>query len=153
MEIPKRIEPEKEPVREIRNAEEPKKLEEIKEPEEPKPVEIPRIEKRKTSQNEPELFATVLPYSTKISNDDTDWELKVFRIAVRLVGLFLVSYVLLALPDLIVSIYSAVKNTQNFSDALTSDLIIPTAKILFYFIVGIYLIASGRILLGLLPDR
>lgn len=153
LEIPKRIEPKKEPVREVRIVEE-ERIEEIKEPEEPKPVEIPRVEKRRVPQNEPELFATVLPYSARnSSSDDTDWEIKIFRIAVRLVGLFLFSYVLIALPDLVVSIYSATKNTQNFSDALTSDSIIPTAKILFYFIVGIYLIASGRILIRLLPDR
>lgn len=141
-EIPKKPEPKIEPVREI------KKLEEIK------PAEITNVEPRKTLQNEPELFATVLPYSAKSSADsnNSDWEIKVFRIAVRLVGLFLLYHVLVALPDLIVLAHSSVKNTQNFSDALTDELIIPIAKTLFYFIVGIYLIASGKILLRLLPE-
>jgi hypothetical protein len=129
-EIPKKPEPKREPIREIR------KVEEIK------PAEITKTEPRKNPQNEPEFFATVLPHSARNfnSNDETDWEIKVFRIAVRLVGLFLLYQVIVALPDLVVLIHSSVKNTQNFSDALTSDLIISTAKTLFYFIVGVYLI-------------
>ena len=46
-----------------------------------------------------------------------------------------------------------VKSAQETSDALTNDLIIGSVKIAFYFIVGIYLIASGRILIWLLPNR
>ena len=154
LEIPKGIEPKKEPVRAIGKIEESEKPEEIINPEEPKPIEPAKVEKRKSPYNEPELFATVLPYPAKnfSSNDETDWEIKVFRIAVRLVGLFLLYQFLIALPDMIVLIYSSVKNTQNFSDALTSDLIIPAVKLLFYFIVGVYLIASGRIVIRLLPD-
>ena len=147
--IPKQPEPKNEPVRQI------KKVEEIKKPvEEIKPAEITKVEKRKSPPNEPELFATVLPYSAKSSayaNSETDWEIRVFRIAVRLVGLFLLYQVFVALPDLLAVIYSSVKTSAEFSDALTGNLIFPIGKLLFYFIVGIYLIASGRILLCLLP--
>lgn len=141
LEIPKKPEPVKEPVREVR------KIEEIKPADEIKPPEITKAEPRKTPQNEPELFASVLPYSARNSgsNDEPDWEIKVFRIAVRLVGLFLLYQVIVALPDLIALIHSSVKNSiSGFSDALTSDLIIAFAKILFYFIVGVYLVADRK---------
>lgn len=145
-EIPKPSEPKRAPVREIRKIEEVKKVEEIK------PAEVTKVEPRRNPQNEPELFATVLPYSAKTSNDETDWEIKVFRIALRLSGLFLLYQVFIAIPDLAFMI-RMVKSAQETSDALTNDLIIGSVKIAFYFIVGIYLIASGRILIWLLPNR
>jgi len=153
-ETPRKIEPRKEPVREAKKIEEVKKIEELQRPEEPKPIEIPRLEKRKAPQNEPELFASVLPYSARASNDETDWEIKVFRIAVRLVGLLLLYHVFVWLPDLVNAIYSAYEQSSPNADKIfTKELIVETAKLLFYFIVGIYLIASGRILLWLLPNR
>ena len=160
-EIPEKPEPKKAPTREIKSVEELKPIEEIKPTreikpvEETAPVEITRVEKRKSARSEPELFASVLPYAAKSSSDaaDSDWEIKVFRIAVRLVGLLLLYQVFSSLPDFIILIYTSIKTSAEFSDALTSDLIVPLAKILFYFIVGIYLIASGRILLWLLPGR
>lgn len=143
-EIPKPPEPKKEPLREVRKVEEVKKTEEIKPANEIKPVETPRVEKRISSHNEPELFASVLPYSAKISSDETDWETKIFRVAVRLVGLFLLYQVLVALPDLVALIYSSVKNNAEFYGAMTGDLVFPTAKILFFFIVGIYLTSTRK---------
>src|SRR5215207_4294835 len=68
--IPKQPEPRREPVREVQKVEEVKKIEEIKRPEEHKPAEIPKVEKSKTPQTEPELFASVLPYSAKVSSDE-----------------------------------------------------------------------------------
>lgn len=153
--VPPKPEFKKEPLREIKAVEEIKPKKEITPVEEVKPAEITNVEKRKSSPTETELFSTVLPYSAKSSaaNDETDWETKVFRIAVRLAGLFLVYQFIIALPDLIILINSAVKNSENFSDALTQDLIIPIARLLFYLVVGIYLIASGRFLIHLLPGR
>jgi hypothetical protein len=88
----------------------------------------------------------------RLSGDDLSLEEKVFRIAVRLVGLFFIYQVLAALPDLAVLVTSALRSDRAFSDALTADLIVPAGRILFYLIVGIYLIASGRILTRLVPD-
>lgn len=143
--VPKNPEPKTEPVRAVGKTEEVRKIEEIKPANEIKPAENSRVEKRRTSANEPELFATVLPYSAKPLSDETDWETKVFRVAVRLVGLFLLYQVLVALPDLIALVYSAVKNSAELSGALTADLMIPIAKLLFYFVVGIYLISSRKV--------
>lgn len=153
--VPVKPELKKEPAREIKSSEEIKSKIEPKPVEETKPAEITNVERRKTPNNETELFSTVLPHSKKsfASNDETDWEIKVFRIAVRLVGLFLIYQFIVALPDLVILISSAMKTNENFSDAMTSELLIPTAKLLFYLIVGIYLIAGGRILIRLLPNR
>ena len=142
-----------EPVREI------KPIEEIKPKIEPKPfektVEITKAEKSNPPKNEPELFSTVLPYSKKAlnSSDETSIERKVFTIAVRLAGLFLVYQFIVALPDLMVLLNWEIKNDNEFSDALVKEFVVPVAKNFFYLIVGVYLIASGRILLWLLPDR
>lgn len=140
--------PKKEPVREV------KPVEEIKTANEIKPIETTNVEKRKPRLNEPELFATVLPYAarTSDSSDEANLEVKVFRIAVRLAGLFLLYQVFVALPDLITAIVWEFKNRNELSDPFSKDLIIPLAKHLFYFITGIYLIASGRVLIRLLPD-
>lgn len=151
LEIPRKPEPKKEPVREVSKVEEVKKVEGIKPADEIKSAEAAKVEPRKFPQNEPELFSTVLPHSARVANDETDWEIKAFRIAVRLVGLFLLYQVFVALPDLIYAIYE--QNNTNADKILTMQFIAPILKFLFYFIVGIYLIASGRILLWLLPNR
>lgn len=147
----------------------PKTVKSIPEPIEKPPVikeEIPQIQPPTVSKPKPQFQKTnddeeVLPMLARVAgvesgyslnDDDVSLERKVFTIAVRLVGLFLLYQVFVALPDLIVLIKSSVGNTENFSDALTSQLVIPVAKVLFYFIIGIYLIAGGRILLRLLPD-
>ena len=75
----------------------------------------------------------------------------------RLVGLYFIFQVIIALPDFVSTVYTFFFN-QNFvfetiSDFFATALFILTAKILFYLIVGIYLISSGRILLRFLPRR
>lgn len=88
------------------------------------------------------------------TDDDTSLERKVFTIALRLIGLFFLYLALIALPDLIVLVSTALReNREDISEMFTSNLIYPLARTLFHFIVGIYLIASGRILLWLLPGR
>jgi hypothetical protein len=151
------------------------------EPEVKIPVKAPKIEtpkppeppKREIVQNIPEprkplklddeddvlpMFARVSGVEHKISQRDEDVSLerKIFTIAVRLLGLFLLYQFLIGFPDLAVMIYSALfSDTADNSAAIlfTSAFVIPAAKLLFYLIVGIYLIASGRILLWLLPGR
>lgn len=106
----------------------------------------------------------VLPMFSRVSgvehestadDEDVSLERKIFIIAVRLVGLFFLYQVLVALPDLAVVIYTALSNAppDAAADLLTGSFVIPAAKLLFYLVVGIYLIASGRILLWLLPGR
>lgn len=140
-EFAKQAEPEKQFVKETKPFEEIKLAEPVKPP---KPVQ------------EPELFSTVVPYSAKSSSnltDEFDWQREVFAIAVRLVGLFLLYQVLVAVPDLVTLIYTTASgaNDTGNSEFLTSRFLVPVAKLLFYFIVGVYLIASGRILIWLLP--
>lgn len=152
---PPKPELKKENVREIKPSEDSKPKIESKSFEKIKPIETTKVERQKTQKNEIELFSTVLPYSKKsfVSNNEVDWEIKVFRIAVRLAGLFFVYQFIIALPDFIILINSAVKNSAEISDAFTNDVLISIARYLFYFFVGIYLIASGRILMWLLPNR
>ena len=89
-----------------------------------------------------------------LTDDDTSLERKVFTIALRLIGLFLLYQVFIALPDMFVLVSSALReNKDDISEMFTRDLIFPIAGVLAYFIVGIYLIASGRILIWLLPNR
>ena len=105
----------------------------------------------------------VLPMLTRVagveksesySDDDISLERKVFTIAVRLVGLFLLYQVFIALPDMFVLVSSALReNKDDISEMFTRDLIFPVAGVLVYFVLGIYLIASGRILIWLLPTR
>ena len=105
----------------------------------------------------------VLPMLTRVagveksesySDDDISLERKVFTIAVRLVGLFLLYQVFIALPDMFVLVSSALReNKDDISEMFTRDLIFPVAGVLVYFFVGIYLIASGRMLIWLLPTR
>lgn len=152
-EIPTKTEPKKAPIREIRSFEEIKPVEETKPVKEIETVETTKAEKRNSARSETEIFSSVLPYAAKSFSDanESDWEIKVFRTAVRLVGLFLLYQVFASVPDFIILLYTSVKSSTEFSGALTNVLIIPLAKILLYLIVGIYLIASGRILLWLLP--
>ncbi len=143
----------------------------------PKPPEPPQPVKREIVRNEPEIQtepeikvkppideSDVLPMFARVSgiqhnetgNDDVSLERKIFTIAIRLVGLFLIYQVLVSIPDLAVMIYSALSNEtadDTAANLFTGTFIIPAAKLLFYLIVGIYLIASGRILLWLLPGR
>jgi hypothetical protein len=143
------------------------------------PVEEPKIEtpkppepiKREIVRNnpEPEEFRKiadddedVLPmlahfsgteHTPSQSDNEISLERKIFTIAVRLVGLFLLYQVLIGIPDLAVMIYSILSSDKSDAaeNLFTSAFIIPTIKLLFYLIVGIYLIASGRVLLWLLP--
>ena len=151
---------------------------EIKTPVEPPKVETPKIETPKTDEPvkreivrhhpEPEEFRKidndedVLPmlahfsgteHQAAQSDDEISLERRIFTIAVRLVGLFLLYQVLIGIPDLAVMIYSILSSDKSDAaeNLFTSAFIIPTIKLLFYLIVGIYLIASGRILLWLLP--
>ena len=92
--------------------------------------------------------------SEAYSDDDISLERKVFTIAVRLVGLFLLYQVFVALPDMFVFVSSALReNKDDISEMFTSSFVFPVARFLVYFFVGIYLIASGRILIWLLPRR
>ncbi|MEO6588291.1 MAG: hypothetical protein ABIP06_03090 [Pyrinomonadaceae bacterium] len=145
----------KETIREIKSVEEIKPKSEHKPIEEIKLAEVTNVEKRNPPKTEAELFSTVLPSSKKsfASDDETNWEIKIFRIAVRLAGLFLVYQFIVALPDLMILINWEAKHDNEFSDALVKEFVTPVAKNLFYLIVGIYLIASGRILLWLLPRQ
>ena len=140
---------------------EPPKIETSKPPE---PIrreivkDIPQpIEHRKIDETEDVLpmLARVsgVEHKASLSDDDISLEGKIFTIAVRLVGLFLLYQVLVGIPDLAVRIYSALSGEtgDGAANLFTPAFVIPTAKLLFYLIVGIYLIASGRILLWLLP--
>jgi hypothetical protein len=154
------------------------RLETKVEPEINIPVESPRIEtpeppepvKPEIVKNNPEPKdyrkidddEDVLPmlarvsgtaHKTSESGEDILLERKIFTIAVRLVGLFLLYQVLVSIPDLAVMVYSALssESADGVANLFTSTFVIPLVKLLFYLIVGIYLIASGRILLWLLP--
>ncbi len=92
--------------------------------------------------------------SENFSDDDISLERKVFTIAVRLVGLFLLYQVFVALPDMFVLVSSALReNKDDISEMFSSSFVFPVARFFVYFFVGIYLIASGRILIWLLPTR
>lgn len=89
-----------------------------------------------------------------LTDDDISLEKKVFTIALRLIGLFFLYRFFVALPDLITLVSLALReNSNDISEMFTSSLIFPAGRILIYFVVGIYLIASGRILIWLLPNR
>ena len=141
-------------------------------PKPPEHFEPPPL-KREITRNEPEVKPKpriadepdILPmlarvsgieHSETLNDDDLSLERKIFTIAVRLLGLFLIYHVLVSIPDLAVVIYSALFSETADSAAanlFTGAFLIPAAKLLFYLIAGIYLIASGRILLWLLPGR
>ncbi len=91
--------------------------------------------------------------NSSLNDDEESLERKVFTIAVRLVGLYMLYQFIVALPDLIILINSSINHSTNFYEALSKELIITSAKFLFHFVIGIYLIASGRILIRLLPRR
>jgi hypothetical protein len=172
--------PKAEPVPEPPQKIKPKPVEKIPEP--PKPVEkIPDVKEKppiagnegvspviKDSKPKPHVQKVdddedILPMFSRVAgvekteplrDDDTSLEKKVFTIALRLAGLFFLYRFFAALPDLIGLVSSALReNSEDISEMFTSGFIFPVAKILAYFIVGIYLIASGRILIRLLPDR
>lgn len=136
-----------EPIKPEPEKKEEKKEEKPKEPEKTH-VKIPQ----------PELFATFLPESERgnLSNDtESDWETIIFTTAVRLVGLYFIFLVLTAIPDFVSAVYLFLfgQNPEitSLSDFFATALFYLTAKILFYLIVGIYLISSGRILIRFLP--
>lgn len=137
----------------------------------PKPIEPIRSEIIKNNPEPKEHRVIepddeeVLPMFARVSgvehnavekDDDLSLERKIFTIAVRLVGLFLLYQVLIAIPDLALMVYSALSSEtadNKAAELFTGAFLIPLARLLFYLIVGIYLIASGRILLWLLPGR
>ncbi len=109
---------------------------------------------------EPELFETFLPESERrnVSTDaETDWETVIFRTAVRLVGLYFIFLVLTSIPELAAGFYALLLG-QNpevaaLSDFFSTSLFYFTLRILFYLVVGVYLIANGGILLWFFPRR
>lgn len=146
---------------EIRTAAPPPKTETSKPPE---PIKRQSIENRsepkanRNIENDEDVLPMLARVSgterkTSVSDTDVSLERKIFTIAVRLVGLFLFYHVLVGIPDLAVMIYSALSDetTDGAAILFTAAFVIPAAKLLFYLIVGVYLIASGRILLWLLP--
>ena len=87
-----------------------------------------------------------------LTDDNSSLEKTVFTIALRLIGLFFLYRFFVALPELITLVSSAMReNSDDISEMFTSSLLYSVAGILIYFVVGIYLIASGRILIWLLP--
>lgn len=141
-------------------------------PKPPEPSEPPPPVKREIIRNEPEINPKpritdepdILPMLARVSgiehsrtesDNDVSLERKIFTIAVRLLGLFLIYQFLIAVPDLAVMIYSALfsETAEGAANLFAGAFVIPAAKALFYLIVGIYLIASGRIFLWLLPGR
>lgn len=158
----------------------PETVEKISEP--PKPIEkIPEVKERPPVEdvNEPVITQVnpqpkaqiqksgddedILPMFSRVAgvekkeaiNDaDTSLEKTGFTIAVRVAGLFLLYKFFIALPELIGLVSSAMReNSEDISEMFTGTFLYSVAGILIYFVVGIYLIASGRILIWLLPDR
>ncbi|CAN5859830.1 hypothetical protein BH20ACI4_BH20ACI4_29870 [soil metagenome] len=149
----------------------PKPIEKIPEVKEKPPIEdvdempiITRVNPRPKAQSQKSdddedilpMFSRVtgVERNESLTDDDTSLEKKVFTIALRLIGLFFLYRFFAALPDMIVLVSSALReNREDISEMFTSSLLYPAARILIYFVVGIYLIASGRILIWLLPNR
>jgi hypothetical protein len=143
----------------------PVKKEEIKEEILHEPENIPekKVEIANESEvikhkiPEPELFSTFLPESERRNATDSEanWENVGFTIAVRVVGLYFIFLILISIPHFISLAYSffLLENVQikGFGDLLAIPLFILTAKLLFYLVLGIYLISSGRLLIWLLP--
>ncbi len=128
------------------------------------PAEITRTESRpKASVQQTDDDEDVLPMFSRVAgvekdeplNDaDTSLEKTGFIIAVRVAGLFLLYRFFVALPELFALISSAIReNSEDVSRMFTGSFLYSAGGILIYFVVGIYLIASGRILIWLLPDR
>ncbi len=168
---PKKIErkePEMVVIKPIRHepAKIPVKKEEVKEETLPEPENIPEKkveivkepEEIKTKIPEPELFSTFLPESQRKNATDTEanWENIGFTIAVRVLGLYFIFLILISIPHFISLAYSffILENVQikGFGDLLAIPLFILTAKLLFYLVLGIYLISSGRLVIWLLPS-
>ena len=159
----------------------PKQVEKI--PESPKPVEktpevkekppvddidAPPVITRVNPRPKPQVQKVdddedVLPMLSRVAgvekdepltDKDTSLEKTGFIIAVRVAGLFLLYKFFIALPELIALVSSAMRdNSEDISEMFTGGLLYSIAGILIYFVVGIYLIASGRILIWLLPNR
>ena len=159
----------------------PKQVEKIPEP--PKPVEkTPEVKEKPPVEHvdespvitrvnpkpktQPQKFdddEDVLPMLTRVAgvekdepltDKDTSLEKTGFIIAVRVAGLFLLYKFFVALPELVALVSSAMReNSEDISEMFTGTFLYSAAGILIYFVVGIYLIASGRILIWLLPDR
>lgn len=153
--------PEAKAETELKISDRPPKMEPSKPPESsrreiiknnPEPKEHRRIE---DDEDVLPMLARVSGAERKasVSDSDVSLERKIFTIAVRLVGLFLLFQVLIGIPDLAVMVYSALSGETTDSAAVlfAAAFAIPALKLLFYLIVGIYLIASGRILLWMLP--
>lgn len=116
--------------------------------------------KQKTTTREPELFSTFLSESERgkvFTESETDWEIIIFTTVVRLIGLYFIFLVLTSIPTLVSAIYIFVSapnmEIAGLSDLFANALFILVAKILFYLILGIYLIASGRLILWFLPRK
>jgi hypothetical protein len=161
----------------------PMKTEPVKKiPEPPKPVEkIPEVKEKSPIDDNEDISPVItkitsksrvqkvdddediLPMFSRVSgveknepltDNDTSLEKKVFTIALRLIGLFFLYRFFAALPELVTLVSSAMReNSEDISEMFTGTFLYSVAGILIYFVVGIYLIASGRILIRLLPDR
>lgn len=116
---------------------------------------------KKPAEDEPLVFSfyeTESPDSPKGSATGQrafggiDWEKMIFRIALRLTGLYLLVRVIISLPDLIGLIATRLAESPTPGDLLL-QIGFPLARNLFYISVGFYLIISGRLLARLLPDR
>lgn len=150
------IEPIKsEPERKTQPNAEKKEQKDEKKPKEPK-----EPEKIHVKIPQPELFSTFLPENERgggriLTDSETDWETIIFTTAVRLVGLYFIFLVITAIPDFVSAVYTFFFNQnvliETISDFFATAMFFLTVKILFYLIVGIYLISSGRILLWFLP--
>lgn len=128
---------------------------------EKKAVEIVKEKKEsKTKTREPELFSTFLPESERgkvFTEAETDWETILFTTAVRIVGLYFIFLVLTSIPALVSEVYSFINapnaEITSLSELFANPLFVLLAKVLFYLILGIYLIASGRIIIWFLPRK
>jgi hypothetical protein len=124
-----------------------------------KPIEKENTIQNKSNIKEPEIFST---FSTKhkisedADNNNVNWQKEIFTIAVRLIGLYFLFQVIFVLPDFLIFVYKFISNGSDFDGNISTYLLTSFPvwfKYLFYFILSIYLISSGRILLWLLPDK
>ena len=117
-------------------------------------------EKPRVNVRQQELFSTFLPESERgkvFTDSETDWESILFTTAVRIVGLYFIFLVLISIPTLVSSVYLFISapnaELASFTDIFANALFILIAKMLFYLILGVYLISSGRLILWFLPRK
>lgn len=166
----KGVEKKREPVDvKIKTKEVPEFESEISEVTTQKPPEKPKKEKSKskkpetktTSESyEPEIFSSFSPESSKsattaVKEVKTNWQLEVFTIAVRLLGLYFLYLFIAAIPEIVSFVYASINagiEPDQFFLLYLLTIVSSLLKYFFYLLVGIYLISSGKILLRLLPE-